>query len=436
MFHFHVRYIAKGTGVSAEGVMQYITRTGRHEKRGDKVREVMSLNMPGWASSRLDASEYWRAADSSANRVNARTAYAVEFALPKSLSMVDQRRLVVNYATALSRLSTDRVGKNVAVPLTLSIHEGHGRNPHVHLLLSSSISDGIGRSPGLWFRRYNPKIPEIGGAQRSRSMAKKHWLLRARELWAEVANKALAACGLSAVLDHRSNAARGLLSEPGIHLGPSAAHLLRNNRSAPRVEKHRSNQANNQALLQMHEGIQRTRMRLAVLQEIQDLTDHARRVWQAIDAKVWQRLLVLHPLAADATAIRFGATALVLDGHYEQNKDLYLAAIECSLDRQLIGELAQHWQAIRTAGGIWLVRPDLDEVVLLAKGYVATDAHDADALQALLTVASLLHFSDPVVATKPGLVDSMLAVVKSIGEDWPVRTLSPDSATSRLKKPL
>lgn len=435
MFHFHVRYISKITGASAEGVMQYITRTGRHAKRGDKVREVMSLNMPKWSCS-LDANEYWRAADSTENRVNARSAYAVEFALPKSLSLAGQRKLVVDYATAISRLSADRMGLNAAVPLTVGIHEGHGRNPHVHMLLSSSICDGIGRSPGLWFRRYNPKRPELGGAKRSRCMAKTNWLLRVRELWAELANIELTACGLSAVLDHRSNATRGLVTEPGFHLGPSAAHLLRNDRPAPRVEKYRAIRARNEELLQMHEEIRRTKMRLAVLQADQVLADHAIRVWEAIDARIWNALLASHPLAAGAKDIRRSATALILDRHYPQSKGFYPAAVEGGLGHQRDGVSAQHWQLIFTAGGLWLVRPDSDEVVLLAQGYVATDAHDADALQALLTVASLLHFSDPVVAAKPGLVDSLLAVVKSIGEDWPVRTLSTDSATSRLKRPL
>ena len=161
----------------------------------------------------------------------------------------------------------------------------------------------------------------------------------------------------------------------------------------------------------MHEEIRRTKMRLAVLQADQVLADHAIRVWEAIDARIWNALLASHPLAAGAKDIRRSATALILDRHYPQSKGFYPAAVEGGLGHQRDGVSAQHWQLIFTAGGLWLVRPDSDEVVLLAQGYVATDAHDADALQALLTVASLLHFSDPVVAAKPGLVDSLLAVV-------------------------
>ena len=62
MYHFHVRYISKATDGSTERVLQYITRTGRFKKRGDQVREVISLHMPKWAE-RVGARLYWKSAD-------------------------------------------------------------------------------------------------------------------------------------------------------------------------------------------------------------------------------------------------------------------------------------------------------------------------------------------------------------------------------------
>ena len=115
----------------------------------------------------------------------------IEFALPEHLSPAQQRSLVLEYAASLSDLSAENLTAHAAVPMTMAIHEGKGRNPHIHMLVSSSIHDGIERVPGLWFARYNSKQPERGGAKRSRAMTKKSWLVRARELWAIAANRAL-----------------------------------------------------------------------------------------------------------------------------------------------------------------------------------------------------------------------------------------------------
>ena len=106
MYHLHIRYITKGTGASTGLALDYITRAGRYHKRGDSVREVFSLNMPRWAKGRQGAL-YWRTADSTASRANARSAYMIEVALPKALSKAEQRSLVMAFAGELSRPSTD-----------------------------------------------------------------------------------------------------------------------------------------------------------------------------------------------------------------------------------------------------------------------------------------------------------------------------------------
>ena len=176
MFHLHIRYIAKSTGASAQQSISYIARTGRYEKRGDKVRSLVSLNMPVWASTR-DGAAYWKAADSIRNRANARLGYLVEYALPRDLSLQAQSKLAGEFASAVAVLSAEGIISHGAVPVTFGIHEGYGRNPHVHMLVGTSISDGIARAPGAWFMRYNPKQPEKGGALRSRPMAKTSWFL-------------------------------------------------------------------------------------------------------------------------------------------------------------------------------------------------------------------------------------------------------------------
>ena len=55
---------------------------------------------------------------------------------------------------------------------TLAIHEGRSNepgkppNPHAHLIWSDRGHDGIERTASTWFKRYNGKAPERGGARK------------------------------------------------------------------------------------------------------------------------------------------------------------------------------------------------------------------------------------------------------------------------------
>lgn len=128
MFHMHIRYIAKSTGASTQESLHYIARTGKYAKRGDKVRLLMSLHMPGWASTHHGAA-YWQAADSIKNRANARLAYLVEFALPRALSTGHQSDLAIRFASEVAVLSTGDSAPGGVVPVTFGIHEGYPK-PH------------------------------------------------------------------------------------------------------------------------------------------------------------------------------------------------------------------------------------------------------------------------------------------------------------------
>ena len=68
------------------------------------------------------------------------------------------------------------------LPYTLAIHEGRSNepgkppNPHAHLIWSDRGHDGIERSASTWFKRYNGKAPERGGARKSRAGRDREWL--------------------------------------------------------------------------------------------------------------------------------------------------------------------------------------------------------------------------------------------------------------------
>lgn len=58
-------------------------------------------------------------------------------------------------------------------------------------MISERINDGIERPAAQWFKRYNGKTPEKGGAQKTEALKPKAWLEQTREAWADHANRAL-----------------------------------------------------------------------------------------------------------------------------------------------------------------------------------------------------------------------------------------------------
>ena len=145
------------------------------------------------------------------------------------------------------------------LPYTLALHRGgvDGENPHAHLMFSERGNDGIARTAEQWFKRYNAKEPEQGGARKSRAAKAGDWLATTRQTWEQTANRALGQAGREARIDHRSLADRRdaaardgdldraaeLSREPNVHLGPSrhraggGAAAREKRRKARRVEQ-------------------------------------------------------------------------------------------------------------------------------------------------------------------------------------------------------
>ena len=102
-------------------------------------------------------------------------------------------------------------------------------------MYSERGQDGIERSAEQWFRRYNGKAPETGGARKSRAAKAGDWLDKTREAWEQTANQALERAGREERIDGRSLAERRdeayrsgdlerastaeLSREPNVHLG-------------------------------------------------------------------------------------------------------------------------------------------------------------------------------------------------------------------------
>ena len=174
-------------GQSALAKSEYIEREGKYEHQDDELAHRESENMPEWAKE--DPSAYWEAADLH-ERVNGRLFREVEFALPRELNEGDQVELAREFAAKLANADGERL------PYTLAVHRGKGENPHAHLMISERANDGIERSREQWFKRYNAKAPEKGGARKSMATRPKDWLEQTRKNWADHANQALARAGI------------------------------------------------------------------------------------------------------------------------------------------------------------------------------------------------------------------------------------------------
>ena len=175
IFHLTVKTGSHLGGQSARAKADYIEREGKYERQDDELAHRESENMLEWAED--DPRSYWEAADEH-ERVNGRLYREVEFALPRELNEGDQVELAREFASKLTSAGGERL------PYTLAVNRGKGENPHAHLMISERANDGIERSREQWFKRYNSKEPEKGGARKSMATRPKDWLEQTRKDWA------------------------------------------------------------------------------------------------------------------------------------------------------------------------------------------------------------------------------------------------------------
>jgi len=244
-YHLNASTGSRGGGQSAKAKASYIQREGRYARDSAEVLHTKSSNMPGWAA---DApTGYWDAADLY-ERVNGRLFKEVEFSLPIELTLPQQRELVSEFARHLTR--------GECLPYTLAIHAGGGSNPHCHLMISERKNDGIERPREQWFKRYNGKKPDIGGAQKSEKLKPKNWLEQTRADWSDYANRALDRAGYDDRIDHRTLEAQGIDRLPTIHLGPNVVELEAKGIQTDRGDKALSIEKVNAEIIDLQEHLE------------------------------------------------------------------------------------------------------------------------------------------------------------------------------------
>ena len=149
---------------TAKNRFHYITRTSHFrnykESAAEQIEFVKSGNMPSFAEGK--PAEFWQAADVY-ERSNGRTCSSLVVAFPKELTQVQRIELAEEFIAEFA----DRY----RYPFTCAIHNHAGsiggiEQPHLHFMYSERHVDDIERTAEQFFKRYNPKQPEKGGAQK------------------------------------------------------------------------------------------------------------------------------------------------------------------------------------------------------------------------------------------------------------------------------
>ncbi|HEX4650102.1 MAG TPA: MobA/MobL family protein [Granulicella sp.] len=216
IYHLAAKVGSRNSGQSAAATFAYLCQEDRYSRDVSELVHAESHGLPAWAAS--DPALYWKSADQY-ERANGRLYQQVEISLPIELTAAQQIALAQAFAVELAALPDG------ALPYTLVVHRGHGRNPHAHILLSERIVDGHDRTPATWFRRAavaGQRSSEHGGAKKTTAFQPRSWITDLRARWAAQANAALEQAGQPARIDPRSHAARGIPERPTVHEGPLA----------------------------------------------------------------------------------------------------------------------------------------------------------------------------------------------------------------------
>lgn len=212
-----------GKSGSAAPHAAYIAREGKYANRlekGEKLEATHAGNMPAWAEKTPQA--FWQAADAN-ERKNGTTYREMEIALPRELNKRERVELVRDFVR-------QEIGERHAYQWAIhSPKAADGdRQPHVHLMFSERQRDGIERDPEQYFKRYNSKNPERGGAKKGygpnagQTLTKIERVAELKALrgrWERMCNDHLASAGNDARIDMRS------YREQGRDIAPEAKQL-------------------------------------------------------------------------------------------------------------------------------------------------------------------------------------------------------------------
>ena len=170
---------------------KYILREDQYAQKNNKLEKLEYIehgNMPQWAEQ--NPKLFWEMADLH-ERKNGSTYREHIITLPRELNESQRLDLVQDWVA-------QEIGDKYAY--SFAIHNPRAMDgkeqPHCHLMFSERLLDGIDRDPEQFFKRYNSKNPEKGGAKKDNTglmdSVRKKLIKEQRSRWEVLCNKHLA----------------------------------------------------------------------------------------------------------------------------------------------------------------------------------------------------------------------------------------------------
>lgn len=191
---------------------EYIAREGKYEKdpNVEKLEATGHGNMPKWAQA--EPNFFWKMSDQH-ERKNGSTYREHVIALPRELNESQRLALIHDWID-------QEIGDKFAYQF--AIHTPRAMDgleqPHCHLMFSERTIDGIERDPEQYFKRYNSKNPERGGARKANTgippAERKAELSAQRDRWEQTCNKHLELANSDARISMKSLKEQGIDREP------------------------------------------------------------------------------------------------------------------------------------------------------------------------------------------------------------------------------
>lgn len=201
---------SKGKGQSHANYILRQDKYKTHASKSEKLEKVGHGNMPEWAND--NPAFFWKMADEH-ERKNGSVYREHILTLPRELNQEQRLELVKDWIRS-------EIGDKH--PYTFAIHNPLAldgkEQPHCHLMFCERELDGVERGADTFFKRYNAKSPEKGGAKKANTGldrdTRKQLLKEQRTRWGDMLNKHLEQANSKSRVDMRNWKERGLTEPP------------------------------------------------------------------------------------------------------------------------------------------------------------------------------------------------------------------------------
>ena len=206
-----------------------------------------------------DRSTLWNAVEKIEKAKNSQLAREIEIALPRELSLLENKSLVRRY------VKENFVAKGMCADF--AIHDKGDGNPHAHIMLTMRPINEDGTWGAKSKKEYivdknGNKIRLKSGEWKSRKVPANDWNEQTkaeewREAWANIANRYLEKLNHADRIDHRSYERQGVDRIPTVHLGVAASQMEQRGIKTDLGNRNREILTANQAIRRMQARIKR-----------------------------------------------------------------------------------------------------------------------------------------------------------------------------------